>query len=271
MGKNTSEKIKLSDIKADGPHIEQKPWYLNGIKPSDIKADGPAVEHIEQKPWYLNGSKVDRDEADGPVVEYTREKENKVDSKMKSIKEECVEGFKRFGTEQLSQIAHKLLLGLAQQHMNLDGPRMQFLNEMLQSELGKALVKELIGQLLPMLPADKQALEMIAYEFRVQAKQNVMNEGLRIGADLVPELLPLAQKVGAAVAATASGNVFQALNAWKTVNDNIPTKLRVSPNEMMRVEPASSENVAENVADEVEPESEKEVLKAIPMNMSRCS
>ena len=183
-----------------GPALESangdKEWYKEGKL---HREDGPAVEYAGgYKEYHLEGKRYSTEDykwADGTICEPggrkldgTQKESVMTNSFMDMIKSDVENAAYRVAATQMSNVVKRGLIKILESK-GLEGPKAEAVAEMLNTEIGSAMVSMLLGYGLkyaPKISEDPRAMKL-SEEFRVKGMETIGNEVI---GSLMEHLLP---------------------------------------------------------------------------------
>lgn len=142
----------------------------------------------------------------------------------------------RQGGRKLTNIGHGLLLYGMQQHFSFDDAKLAVVQEILESDLGKALLSMGVGELLEALNLDHEVAQKLAEEFQVSAWDQAGEVGLEKATEMAGSMLPMLYSLLDAVDLSSKKGLAEALSAWKKVDEQMPPQVRVALDTAQRIQ-----------------------------------
>ena len=224
----------------DGPAFEYsngtKFWYKDGEL---HRLDGPAKEFADgYKVWYIEGEEYTEAEFNKKILKHNNfkswsftdikgeKKMNKDNGFMDMVKSDLENAAYRVAATQMNKAVKAGIIKILESK-GLEGPKAAAAAEMLDTEIGSAMVALLLGYGLkyaPKISEDTRAIKL-SEEFRVKGMETVGNE---VVGSLMEHLLPEVMNVLASLPETKADEKVRVIDKKETVDEEPVEKAKLS-------------------------------------------
>ena len=225
--------------RSDGPAFEggcTTEWLINGVH---HRLDGPAIEFSDgRKEFYIEGKRCTKTEFNKKILKYNNfeswsctnirgeKKMNKDNGFMDMVKSDLENAAYRVAATQMNKAVKAGIIKILESK-GLEGPKAAAAAEMLDTEIGSAIVALLLGYGLkyaPKISEDTRAIKL-SEEFRVKGMETVGNE---VVGSLMEHLLPEVMNVLASLPEAKANEKVRVLDKKETVDEESVERAKLS-------------------------------------------